>query len=141
MESNPSKVITQAPVGKFGNSAVGVLEREKEPKLIILSEELKKFTGKPRSEVMAYILKTYGGQYQIPGPEYEEYLFENLGKVPKELKDYNWYYLMGSTINDEENNPCISCVYFYAGEFRRALVPLNGEWYKDDRVVLLEMEK
>lgn len=136
MELNPSKVITQAPVGKFGNSAVGVLEREKEPKLKILSEELKKFTGKPRSEVMAYILKTYGGQYQIPGPEYMEYLFKNLEKVPIELKDGNWYYLMGSTIN-EENKPCISCVYLWGG-FRQTLVPLNGEWYENDRVVLLE---
>jgi hypothetical protein len=138
MELNPSKVITQAPVGNFGNSAVGVLEREKEPKLKILSEELKIFTGQPRSKVMAYVAEKYGGQYKIPGPEYVEYLFENLTKIPKKLKNHYWYYLMGSIINDEENRSCISCVYFRAGEFRRALVPLNGEWYEDDRVVLLE---
>jgi len=138
MELNPSKVITQTPVNNLGNSSVGVLEREKEPKLKILSEELKRFAGQPRSKVMAYVAEKYGGQYKIPGPEYVEYLFENLKKVPKELKDYNYYYLMGSTINDEENNPCISCVYVWGGEFRRTLLPLASVWFKDDRVVLLE---
>ena len=121
MQANPLseidyKKLEELNASLFGQytmnpETAGMNYKEKEPKVKILDEEeVKQFVGKPRSEVMAYIVKTYGGQYYIPGLEYQKYLLENPDKVPAGLQNGNVYYFMGSTfrcLRGELEMPCM----------------------------------
>jgi len=116
----------------------GMNHKEKEPKIKILNEELKQFVGKPKSEVAAYVVKTYGDKYHIPGLEYEKYLLENPDKIPAELKDRNWYYFMGSTLRGQHGNAHVPCVHWLGSRLSRDAHWLDSEWHEPERILLLE---
>ena len=116
----------------------GMNYKEKEPKVKVLKEELKQFVGKPISEVAAYVAKTYGDKYHIPGLEYEKYLLENPDKVPEQLKDGNYYYFMGSTLRDQGGGSDVPYVCWNGAKLNRNALAIGGEWYENDRVLLLE---
>jgi len=112
--------------------------KEKEPKIKILDKELKQFIGKPRSEVIKFVVENYGAD-KIPGIEYEKYLIENPDKVSQELKDGNWYYFMGSTLRGQHGVSSIPCVYWDgSSELSRDAFWLDRKWSENDRVLLLE---
>ena len=114
----------------------GMNHQEKEPKIKIL--DMKEFVGKPKSEVMESVIEKYGGQYYIPGLEYEKYLLENPDKVPKEIKDGNWYYFIGSTLRGQDGHSSVPCVYWDDSKLYRLAYWLGHKWYGSDRVLLLE---
>ena len=114
----------------------GMNHQEKEPKIKIL--DMKEFVGKPRSEVMESVIEKYGGQYYIPGLEYEKYLLENPDKVPKEIKDGNLYYFIGSTLRGQNGNSNVPCVSWNDSKLYRNAAWLDNEWDGNDRVLLLE---
>ncbi|OGI61993.1 hypothetical protein A2645_01780 [Candidatus Nomurabacteria bacterium RIFCSPHIGHO2_01_FULL_39_9] len=126
---------------KFGEYSInpetaGLNFQEKEPKIKIL--DLKEFIGKPRSEVMKHVVDTYGSQYHIPGLEYEQYLLNNPDKVPKEMKDGNWYYFMGSTLRYRDGIAYVPCMRWDGDELYRDAPWLKNAWYSYVRVLLLE---
>jgi hypothetical protein len=123
----------------MNKDSTGINYQEKEPKVKIL--DMKEFVGKPRSEVIKavvdYVEKS-GGQYHIPGLEYEGYLLENPDKVPPELKDGNCYYFIGSLLRDRNGHSDVPCVYRGGDKLNRGANWLDSEWSEDDRVLLLE---
>jgi len=126
---------------KFGEYSInpetaGMNHKEKEPKVKIL--DMQEFVGKPRSEVIKAVVEKYGGQYNIPGLEYEKYLLENPDKVPQELKDGNWYYFMGSTLRDRDGRSFVPCVSWFGGRLSRGASALSRKWSGSGRVLLLE---
>ncbi len=114
----------------------GMNHKEKEPKIKIL--DMKEFVGEPRSKVVKAVVERYGGQYHIPGLEYEKHLLENPDKVPKELKDGNCYYFMGSTLRVQGGRAGVPCVRWGSGWLGRDARRLGGQWDEDGRVLLLE---
>jgi len=110
--------------------------QEKEPKIKIL--DLKEFIGKPRSEVMKHVVEKYGGKYHIPGLEYEQYLLNNPDKVPKQLKDENSYYFMGSTFRYHDGLAAVPSLHWDGKAPYRLARWLEHDWLSDARVVLLE---
>jgi len=114
----------------------GMNHKEKELKIKIL--DMKEFVGKPRSEAAKAVVEKYGGLYHIPGLEYEKYLLENPDKIPAELKDWNWYYFIGSTFRDQDGDSNIPCGHWNGSRLARYADWLDIKWYRDDRVVLLE---
>lgn len=107
--------------------------------------DMKEFVDKPKSEVIAYVTKTYGGQYHIPGPRYQRYLLEHRDKVPPELKKTGvWYYFVGSTLPEEYDSVILfganwthlGLHYVVCDIGRKSFVP---NWGKDERIVLLEL--
>ena len=123
----------------FGNFTINAESFEKkEPKAKILNEELKEFVGKSKSEVMEYVVKTYGDKYYVPGLEYEKYLIENPDKIPEEMKDGNWYYFMGSVLRGQVGESGVPCVRWGGSSLNRDARWLRGEWDGNERVVLLE---
>lgn len=132
------KTIDESLYGQYtiNPDTAGINHKEKEPKIKIL--DMKEFIGKPRSEVVKAVIEKYGGQYHIPGFEYEKYLLENPDKVPKELKDGSWYYFMGSTLRGRGGSASVPGVYWDDGELSRGAHWLDDEWYGGGRVLLLE---
>lgn len=114
----------------------GMNHQEKEPKIKIL--DMREFVGKLKEEVMKAVIEKYGGQYHIPGLEYEKYLLENLDKIPKEMKDENWYYFMGSVLRGQGGYSSVPCVGWDGSELGRSALWLGNEWSEDDRILLLE---
>ena len=109
---------------------------EKEPKIKIL--DMKEFFGRPRSEVMKAVVEKYGSSYHIPGLEFEKFLLENPDKVPKEMKDGNFYYFPGSTLRDKDGDADVPSVGWGGVEFGRGAGWLDGGWNSFGRVLLLE---
>ena len=147
MSANPLDQLDYEKIGKdidaykFGEytmnpETAGLNFQEKEPKVIIL--DLEEFIGKPRSEVVEHVVKKYDGQYHIPGMEYEQYLLANPGKVPKQMKDGNCYYFIGSTLRDQDGYACVPSVFWSSEGLSRSAYWLEFDWGSDDRVVLLE---
>ncbi len=101
--------------------------------------DLSQFVGKPRFEVMQYVVDTYAGTHHIPGLEYWKWLIENPDKAPQELKDNNnWYYFPGSVLRGEDGRWDVPYVYWYGSEFGRVAYWLESAWDSNERVVLLE---
>jgi len=135
------KQLKIADPSKYGQYTInpetaGMNYQEREPKIKIL--DMKKFVDKPRSEVMKAVIEKYNGQYYIPGLEYEKYLFENLDKIPKELKDENNNYFMGSILHGQFGDASLSCVHWLNKKLDREALQLYGKWQQNDRVILLE---
>jgi len=137
------KMRKDVDASKFGEYSInpetaGLNFQEKEPKIKILNEELKQFIGQPRSEVIKFVVDNYGKDYHIPGLEYEQYLLNNPNKVPKELKDGNWYYFMGSTLRTQGGDALVPTLHWNGDELDRSAAWLKNFWFGSDRVFLLE---
>ncbi|MCX6758274.1 MAG: hypothetical protein NTX14_01035 [Candidatus Nealsonbacteria bacterium] len=131
-----------------GQPTFGAPGAQKEgPKFkVIDSQELSQFIGKPRSEVLDYIRRTYGPK--IPDSSYGDKLRQNPDQVPEELKDGKKYFFMGSTNSSARKGPTVRCFNWETGEFRgsgNGLVGiyrgseelLESKWSENDRVLVL----
>ncbi len=100
--------------------------------------DLPQFVGKPRHEVMKYIIDTYGSTHHIPGIEYWKWLIENPDKAPQELKDGNWHYFPGSVLRVKSGRWHVPHAVWNGAKFDRYANWLGNGWSANERVVLLE---
>ncbi len=100
--------------------------------------DLPQFVGKPRHEVMKYIIDTYGSTHHIPGIEYWKWLIENPDKAPQELKDGNWHYFPGSVLRVKGGRWHVPSADWRGAKFARDAGWLGNGWNAGERVVLLE---
>ncbi len=118
--------------------SIGVNYLKKEIIIKILDvKDLGHFNGRSRSELVKYVVKTYGEKYYIPGLEYENYLVENPDMIPEEIKDGNRYNFIGSFVRGVDGECGIPFVKFGA-KFHHGLTELNGNYGNENRVVLIE---
>ena len=106
---------------------------EKEPKFVVLDNaELEKFIEQPISKVRDYIKTTYGKR--VPGLEHQEYLINNPNKVPEQLKDGAYYYLL----RGQDGDGRVPYVIWYGSRLNRDADAPDNKWRGSDRVLLLE---
>ena len=96
------------------------------------------FIGKPRLELAKYLAENYSDKYHIPDIEYWKYLIENEDKIPKELKDENYYYFFGSILRDQNGNWNVPNSHGDGSQRYRSAGWLKVGWGFNDRVLLLE---
>jgi len=132
-----SKDVDPAKFGEYtmnpDRASTGYIEKNEIPKIAKdlnkINEELQqKFAGRPRSEVMKYVVDTYGDKYRLPDLEDEEYILSlSEDKIPEQLKDGNWYYFMGSTFRRQGGKVSVPIVDWDGGELdQRARVGLRA---------------
>ena len=109
-------------------------------KIVKLPDDL---NGKPLADIAEYIITTYGATHDIPGIEYWKYILENPDKAPTSLKDGNWHFFFGSILRGTNGDWHVPSTRWYAADakWHRDANWLEGDWYGNYRVVLLEKEK
>ena len=145
------EAIRKADPSKFGEYSMNpdrkgteYIEKKEMPKIAKdlnkINEELQqKFNGKPRSEVLKYVVDTYGDKYRLPDMEDQEYIFSlPPDKVSEALKDGNWHYFVGSTLRGQNGDAEAPALRWDDERLDRAALWLGGRWYSHDRIVLLE---
>jgi len=100
--------------------------------------DLSRFKGKPRYEVMQYVVETYGDKYISPGLEYQDYVIKNPDKFPQ-FKDGNFYFFPGSIFRGSYGIWYVPYSSWGGGRFYRNDGWLGDGWYSSYRLVLLEI--
>jgi hypothetical protein len=87
--------------------------------------------GKTRQKVYEIIKKEYvdTGKYVFATNDIADDL------IPK---DGNWYFLFGSILRDSDGHADLPYVYWNGGKLYRRSSWLDNDWFRDERVVLLE---
>ena len=100
--------------------------------------DLSHMEGKTICEVMQYVQKEYTGKYRFPGLEYQQWLYENPGKIPEELKDTSkWFYFPGSSFCGSGGSWGVPYGNLKGSGWSRHGDWLGFDWGSDHRVVLL----
>lgn len=86
--------------------------------------DLSRFNGKPRYEVMRYVVETYSDKYILPGLEYQDYVIKNPDKFPQ-FKDNNYYFFPGSIVRDSNGSWYVPYSYWNGDRFRRSFIWLG----------------
>ncbi len=96
-----------------------------------------KYIGKPRGEVFAEIIKQYGATHYIPGFEYQQWCRENPGKIPRILKDDNYYYTPGTVLGYSDGRVTVPYGRWRGDAWNRNDVWFEDDWFDFERVLLL----
>ncbi|OGI83051.1 hypothetical protein A3G53_00765 [Candidatus Nomurabacteria bacterium RIFCSPLOWO2_12_FULL_44_11] len=134
--SDPFNTLPESKRNRFEGINFRVIDPKDEK-----DAEGRSFIGRPMTEFFDYVKAKYGQRYNIPGPEYEEYLLSLPPKdVPTEFKNDNFYKFIGSIVDGKVPGVMCDTAGNYGPKmklFARRVAP-SGDLDRRDCVVLLE---